>query len=222
MCSEGLHGTRRLATLTCTLAIMAGPSLAAGQEARSVMQTLDDHVREDDVVVADTGYMASWASTLIEQKRAGRFSLRAAGSLGWAFPGAMGAKLAAGDKRRVLCLTGDGGFGHHLADLETALRWKLPVVTVVMNNASLAFEYHIQKFIHKELCPEASDFLDTDFAAVARAFGAHGERVADPDELEPALRRAEASGKPALVDVVVSREVPAPTTRYDSVKPREL
>ncbi len=202
--------------------IAGKPMLEGRIDPRFVMQTLDDHVREDDVVVADTGYMASWASTLIEQKRAGRFSLRAAGSLGWAFPGAMGAQLAVGDKRRVLCLTGDGGLGYHLADMETALRWKLPVVTVVMNNASLAFEYHVQKYLHEELCPEVSDFLDTDFAAVARAFGAHGERVADPDELEPALRRAEASGKPALVDVVVSREVPAPTTRYDSVQPREL
>ena len=189
---------------------------------RFVMKTLNDHVRDDDVVVADTGYMASWASTLIEQKIPGRFSLRAAGSLGWAFPGAMGAKLAVGDKQRVLCLTGDGGLGYHLADMETALRWKLPMVTVVMNNASLAFEYHVQKYLHKEMCPEASDFLDTNFAKVAQAFGLHGERVTDPDELEPALRRAEESGKPSLVDVVVSREVPAPTTRYESAQPREL
>ena len=202
--------------------IVGKPMLEGRIDPRFVMSVLNEHVRENDVVVADTGYMANWASTLIEQKRAGRFSLRAAGSLGWAFPGAMGAKLAVGDEQRVVCLTGDGGLGYHLADMETALRWKLPVVTVVMNNASLAFEYHVQKYLHKELCPEASDFLDTDFASVARAFGAHGERVVDPDEFEPALRRAEASGKPALVDVVVSRQVPAPTTRYDAAQPREL
>ena len=189
---------------------------------RFVMQTLDAYVEGDDIVVADTGYMASWASTLIDQKVPGRSSLRAAGSLGWAFPGALGAKLAVGDKRRVVCLIGDGGLGYHLADLETALRWKLPVVTVVMNNASLAFEYHVQKYIHKELCPEASDFLDIDFAAVARAFGAHGERVSEPDALAPALRRAEASGKPAVVDVAISREVYPPTTRYETVHAREL
>ena len=186
------------------------------------MQTLDAYVEGDDIVVADTGYMASWASTLIDQKVPGRSSLRAAGSLGWAFPGALGAKLAVGDKRRVVCLIGDGGLGYHLADLETALRWKLPVVTVVMNNASLAFEYHVQKYIHKELCPEVSDFLDIDFAAVARAFGAHGERVSEPDALAPALRRAEASGKPAVVDVAISREVYPPTTRYETVHAREL
>ena len=213
----------KVAEWRATFRELAGNPLHDGRlDPRFVMQTLDAHVEGDDIVVADTGYMASWASTLIDQKVPGRSSLRAAGSLGWAFPGALGAKLAVGDKRRVVCLIGDGGLGYHLADLETALRWKLPVVTVVMNNASLAFEYHVQKYIHKELCPETSDFLDIDFAAVARAFGAHGERVSEPDALEPALRRAEASGKPAVVDVAISREVYAPTTRYETMHAREL
>ncbi len=189
---------------------------------RYVLACLNDTIRADDIIVADTGYMAAWTATMVDQKAAGRGSLRAAGSLGWAFPAGLGAKLAVGSKRRVFCLTGDGGIGYHIADLETALRLKLPVTTIVMNNASLAFEYHVQKFLHKEMCPEASEFLDTDYAEVAKAFGAYGERVSSPDALKPALRRAEDSGRPALIDVAISREVAPPISRYEAVTKREL
>ena len=91
-----------------------------------------------------------------------------------------------------------------------------------MNNCSLAFEYHVQKYVHEEMCPEASEFLDVQFADVARAFGAHGERVTSADQFIPALRRAEESGKPAIVDVVVSRELPPPVTRYEAAGLRKI
>ncbi len=168
------------------------------------------------------GYMAAWAVTVLQQKQAGRNTLRAAGSLGWAFPAAFGAKLAVGDKRRVFGLTGDGGIGYHLADFETALRLKIPVTQIVLNNCSLAFEYHVQKYVHEEMCPEASEFIDVRFADVARAFGGFGERVTAADQFIPALRRAEESGKPAIIDVVVSREMPPPVTRYEAAGLRKV
>jgi acetolactate synthase-1/2/3 large subunit len=188
---------------------------------RHAILCIGEFLGEDDILVADTGYMAAWTSTMVERTKPGRLGLRAAGSLGWAFPAAMGAKLVA-PKQRVVCLTGDGGIGYHLADMETALRLNLPTVTIVMNNSSLAFEYHVQKWVVGEMCPEASEFRDTDYAAIARAFGAHGERVTAPDEIVPALRRAADSGKPALVDLVVSREIPPPVSRYEKAGVREL
>ena len=187
-----------------------------------LLRLLDQHIGGDDLLVADTGYMAAWAVTLLQQKKPGRHTLRAAGSLGWAFPAAFGAKLAAGGKRRVFGLNGDGGIGYHISELETALRLKIPVVQIVLNNCSLAFEYHVQKYVHEEMCPEASEFLDVAFADVARAFGAHGERVTSPEQFLPALRRAEESGKPAIVDVAVSRELPPPVTRYEAAGLRKI
>ena len=71
----------------------------------------------DGVLVADTGYSGIWTGTMIELNGAGQTYLRAAGSLGWAFPASLGAKCAAGD-RKVICFTGDGGFYYHLAELE--------------------------------------------------------------------------------------------------------
>ncbi len=187
-----------------------------------LMRLIDQHISGDDLLVADTGYMAAWAVTVLQQKKPGRNTLRAAGSLGWAFPAAFGAKLAAGAKRRVFSLTGDGGIGYHIADLETALRLKIPVVQIVLNNCSLAFEYHVQKYVHEEMCPEASEFLDVPFADVARAFGAYGERVTSPEQFIPAVRRAEESGRPAIVDVVASRELPPPVTRYEKAGLRKV
>ena len=129
---------------------------------------------------------------------------------------------AAGAKRRVFGLNGDGGIGYHIADLETAVRLKIPAVQIVLNNCSLAFEYHVQKYVHEEMCPEASEFLDVPFADVARAFGAYGERVTTPEQFIPALRRAEESGKPAIIDVVASRELPPPITRYEAAGVRKV
>ena len=187
-----------------------------------VMRLLDQFVGGDDLVVADTGYMAAWAVTVLQQKQAGRNTLRAAGSLGWAFPAAFGAKLAVGNKRRVIGLTGDGGLGYHIGDLETARRLKIPVVQIVINNSSLAFEYHVQKYVNEEMCPEASEFVDVSYSDVARAYGCHGEAVTAPEQLIPALRRAEESGKPAIVDVIVSKELPPPVTRYEAAGLRKI
>ena len=204
-------------------AAMAGRGVADGRiSPYSVLAALNDHIGGDDVIVADTGYMAVWAATLLDQKQPGRNALRAAGSLGWAFPAAFGAKLAVGAGRRVFGLTGDGGIGYHLADLESALRLGTPVVQMVMNNSALAFEYHVQKHVHGEMCPALTDFVDIDYAAVARAFGCHGERVTDAGELIPALRRAEESGQPAVLDLVVSREPIPPVTRYEAAGLREV
>jgi acetolactate synthase-1/2/3 large subunit len=198
------------------------PALDGRLNPYHLMWLLDRHIGGDDMLVADTGYMAAWAVTMIHQKQPGRNTLRAAGSLGWAFPATFGARLAVGGSRRVFGLTGDGGIGYHIADLETALRLKIPAIQIVLNNSSLAFEYHVQKYVHGELCPEASEFLDVSFADVARAFGAHGERVTTPEQFIPALRRAEESAKPAVVELVVTRELPPPVTRYEAAGLRKV
>ncbi|HEV2301240.1 MAG TPA: thiamine pyrophosphate-binding protein, partial [Stellaceae bacterium] len=88
----------------------------------------------DAILVADTGYSGIWTGTLVELNGAGQSYLRAAGSLGWAFPASLGAKCGAGD-RKVLCFTGDGGFYYHLAEWETARRRGMAVAVVVNNNS---------------------------------------------------------------------------------------
>ena len=168
-----------------------------------------------DLIGADTGAHGGWVGALFPVA-AGRTMVRANGSLGWVFPGAMGAALAA-PGRRTVAVTGDGGMMYHIAELETALRCDIPIVVVVLNNACLASEYHSQKN-HGRLVPEVLDYRDVDFAAVARAFGAFGVRVEEADGLDGAIAQAFAAGKPALIDVRTSKEAQSPSANYDATR----
>lgn len=188
----------------------------------SVVAGLREVLDPDDVVVADTGYMAAWTSALYDIRVAGLRHLRTAGSLGWALPAAIGAQLALPDGRRVVAVTGDGGIGYHLAELETAFRLDLPIVVVLMNNGTLAFERHSQARLLGRVVDELVNFADVDYAAAAIALGAHGERVDTESELVPALRRALAAGRAALLDVRVEAGAEAPVTKFERLGPRPL
>ena len=198
------------------LAAVSGPLGPA-----AVIAALNEIVRDDDIVVADTGYMGAWAGALLNLRKPGRHFLRAAGSLGWAFPAALGAQLAAPDAR-VICVIGDGGFGYHVGDIETALRCKIPVIVIVLNNGGLAFEYQMQKYHYDTIVPEVNDFYPTDYSAIATAYGAEGARVATYDDLRTYLRRAYSSRSPYVLDVLVDRESYPPVTSYDKVRNRIL
>ena len=187
-----------------------------------VMSALNKVLGPDDVLVADTGYMGAFGNTCFDIKTPGRKYVRCSGSLGWSLPASLGAQCAVKDKSRVVCLIGDGGIGYHIADMETAVRCGLPTLVVVMNNNSLAFEYHMQKIIYHDVVPEVNDFLNIDYGAVARAFGAYGEKVSKPEDVEGALRRALDSGRPAVVDLAIDKEVYAPVMYYESFEPRQL
>jgi acetolactate synthase I/II/III large subunit len=188
----------------------------------SVIAAVRDALEPTGILVADTGYMGAWTGALFEVTEAGRHYLRAAGSLGWAFPAAIGASLAA-PGRTVLCVSGDGGIGYHLMELETALRCKAGVVVVVLNNQSLAFEYHDQRWLFdNRIVPQVNDFLDVNYADVAVAAGAGGIRVTEPDQLRPALAKAVSAGGPFLVDVLVDKEVHAPVSVFERTVPRAV
>ena len=187
----------------------------------AIMAALGKSVADDAILVADTGYASAWSGALTDTRAAGRHFLRADGSLGWAFPGALGAQMAAPD-RQVICITGDGGIGYHVGELETALRLELPVVTIVLNNQTLAFEAHVQELLYDHLVAEVDDFCDIDYGLVARSYGANGFRVTNVTELKDALAVGLQRQGPTVIDAVIDREAIAPVTRYDRVRVREL
>jgi acetolactate synthase-1/2/3 large subunit len=157
---------------------------------------------DDAILVADTGYSAIWTCTHVEMS-AGQTYLRAAGSLGWSFPAALGAKCAAPD-RPVVCFNGDGAFYYHLSEIETALRYDLPVTVVVNNNSGFGQDAcnMVARGMPLPQVRELAAFRSTDFAAIARSFGANGIRVTDPAELAAALRQALRADKLTVIDVV--------------------
>ena len=190
---------------------------ADGIHPADVVARLREVMAPDDLLGADTGAIGSWGGTLFPVK-AGKTFVRANGSLGWVVPGVMGAALAR-PQHRAVALSGDGGLLYNLSELETALRLDIPVVIVALNNSCLASEYHSQKHRPEgHVISQLLDFRDTDFAAVARAFGAFGARVTDRAHIKDAIRDALASKMPALVDVVTSKESTSPSANRDKVR----
>ena len=124
------------------------------------------------------------------------------GCIGVGVPYGIAASLAFPD-RKVLVATGDGAFGFNAIEIDTAVRHKAPVVIVVANNGAWQIEVHDQTVTHGKVVGTKLQF--SDHAAMARAFGMHGERVEKPEDLGPALDRA-FKNRPALVDVVVTTE----------------
>jgi acetolactate synthase-1/2/3 large subunit len=158
----------------------------------------------NSVLVTDTGHSGIWTGTMVDAKDPNQMFLRCAGSLGWAFPAAIGVKCAVPD-RPVVCFTGDGGFWYHLGELETAVRYGINTVTVVNNNHSLNQEKRgNERYYGGEPgnVEELWVFPDTDFAKLTQDMGGFGTRVHHPGEIQDALDKAVASGKPAVVDVV--------------------
>jgi acetolactate synthase-1/2/3 large subunit len=167
---------------------------------------------EDGILVADTGYSGIWTGTCIELNGAGQTYLRAAGSLGWSFAAALGAKLAA-PSRKVVTFSGDGAFYYHLAELETARRRGIATVTVINNNSGFGQGWPNLVRQQGNLPGKPEEMLrfgPTDFAKVAESFGVAGIRVTEPGAIGPALTRALAMDEPVVVDVVTDIDVRAP------------
>jgi acetolactate synthase-1/2/3 large subunit len=162
----------------------------------------------DAVLVADGGEFGQWAQACLEAPR--RLINGPAGSIGSALPFAAAAKLAY-PHAPVLALLGDGTLGFHLSEIDSAVRYGLAYVAVVGNDACWNAEHQIQLRAYGAARAHGLDLLPTRYGAVAAALGAHGEDVASADELGPALKRAAAAGKPALVNVMIER---APAPRY--------
>ena len=134
------------------------------------------------------------------------------GALGWAMPGALGVKLAHPD-RPVLAVVGDGASMYTVQALWTASRYNIPVVYAICNNqAYRILKVNMEVYLRDMLDDRerASDYVGMDFAnrldlaMMAQAMGVHGERVDDPAEIGPAIKRAFESGKPALLDITIS------------------
>lgn len=165
---------------------------------------------QDTLFVTDTGYVGTWAGAFMDLP-AGKNLLHCEGSLGWAFPAAIGAKAAL-PERSVVAFTGDGGLFYHVTELETAVRNGINVVTVVLNNQAMAFQTHFLRSVWPASpnLDKLSEFGETNFANMAREMGAWAARVTDPSDIGRAVREAIDAGRPAVIDVVIDQTAVAP------------
>jgi acetolactate synthase-1/2/3 large subunit len=154
------------------------------------------------ICAVDGGNSTLWAHYLNRVYEPRSFLWAAdSGHLGTGLPYAIGAKLAR-PERMVYAICGDGAFGLNVQELETAARLKLPVVAIVVDDRQWGMIKAAQMAAY-DTRYIGVDFDDVRYDQVARAMGCWGERVEDPQEITSALERAVASGKPAVLDVVV-------------------
>jgi acetolactate synthase-1/2/3 large subunit len=120
--------------------------------------------------------------------------------MGWAAPAAVAAKLIC-PERTCVSVSSDGGFAMSLHVLSTALQYHAPTIFVVMNDSALGWvrDDRLDR-------PEIAEYIDTDFAAIARGFGCQGIQVDKPQDIAPAIEKAKTANVPTVIDVRVSRD----------------
>ena len=178
-----------------------------------VCAELGRHMPDDAIVVVDTGHAGMWMGGMFDLSSPRQSYMRSAGHLGWAFPAGLGAKCAC-PERPVVVFTGDAGLWYHIAEIETAARWRINAVIVVNNNASgnqskRGFD-RVYGGTQTEQARELWTFSKVNFARLAEDMGALGIRVEQPGEIAPALARALAAQRPAVIDVVTDIDALAP------------
>jgi acetolactate synthase-1/2/3 large subunit len=181
------------------LASKPGEPLHPVEVGRAMQRLLD---APEAVLMADGGEFGQWSQATLNARH--RLINGPAGSIGAALPFAAAARLALPGSD-VVAMLGDGTFGFHAAELETAVRCGLAFVAVVGNDACWNAEHQIQLRSYGAARAHGLDLLPARYDRVAEGFGAHGEYVERPAELAPALQRAASAGRAACVNVMIER-----------------
>jgi acetolactate synthase-1/2/3 large subunit len=170
-----------------------------------VHKTIKQFLRPEDCLVFDGGDFCHFGRSLLPALKPKRwFYVSSLGMLGSSLPTALAAKVAYPDSR-VIMLTGDGAFGFNAMEFDTAVRHKLNIVAILGNDSAWGIDRQIQLGLYGRAV--ATDLLQARYDQVVQGLGGYGEFVASPEDLEPALHRAFAAGRPALLNVAVARAI---------------
>jgi acetolactate synthase-1/2/3 large subunit len=163
----------------------------------------------DSVLICDGGEFAQWGQSMLRNDR--RMINGVAGSIGSSLPMAAGSRVVE-KTAPVFVVLGDGTFGFHMAEIETAVRLNLPYVAIVGTDARWNAEYNLQVRDYGPNRTHGCELAATRYDLVATALGGHGELVLHVDELPGAIERSLACGKPAVINVMIE-SIPSPVVR---------
>jgi len=220
--AEGKITPKRYAAWTGKLRTLDAEKGAEQDKAMSVEQTpihplrlckeIRDFMRRDGILVVDGQEILNFGRQAIPTYVAGhRLNSGAFGTMGVGLPFGVGAKVAKPDAQ-VLVLHGDGSYGINAMEIDTAVRHKIPVVVVISNNGGWTADAPWTRPLPKP----GRNLGHTRYDRVAQELGAHGEFVEKPHDVRPALERAFASGKPAVVNVITDSKARAQTVRFSA------
>ena len=174
-----------------------------------VCEAFQPFLDDGAVFVSDGGEFGQWVQAGLEAEH--RLINGPAGSIGSSIPMGLAAKLAH-PGRPVFVFLGDGTFGYHAMEFDTALRYNLPIMAVVGNDARWNAEHQLQIQNYGEGRTVGCELLPSRYDKMIEALGGHGEFVQHPADLTPAVERALASGLPACINVAIE-SISAPTFR---------
>jgi acetolactate synthase-1/2/3 large subunit len=181
-----------------------------------IMDWIEANTPKDAIFTNGAGNYATW---LHRFHRFQAFNTQAAptsGSMGYGLPAAVAAKQLF-PQREVICFAGDGCFMMHGQEFATAMRYNLPIITLVINNGIYGtIRMHQEREYPGRV--SATDLTNPDFAALARAYGGHGETVEKTEDFAPAFLRARASGKPSIIEIKLDPEAITPTRTLTQIR----
>jgi len=181
-----------------------------------IMQAVGQHLPKDAIICNGAGNYAIWVHRYHRYRTWGSQLAPTSGSMGYGLPASVGAK-AAHPERTVVAFSGDGCFMMHGQEFATAVQYDLPILSIIIDNAMYGtIRMHQEREYPGRV--SGTQLKNPDFAAYARAFGGHGERVEKNDDFVPALERAIASGKPAILHCLVDPEALTPVSTLSEVR----
>ena len=181
-----------------------------------IMAFLRARLPGNAVQTCGAGNFTVWAHRFAAFTEFGTQACPRSGSMGYGLPAAVAAQLVHPD-RVVVCFTGDGDFVMSSPELATAVQYELPIVILLVNNGMYAtIRMHQERTYPRRVI--GTDLANPDFPALARAYGAQGERVERTQDFEGALERALASGKPSLLELPVDPERISPRVKLSDLR----
>jgi acetolactate synthase-1/2/3 large subunit len=181
-----------------------------------IMAFLRGRLPGDAVQTCGAGNFTVWAHRFAQFTEYGTQACPRSGSMGYGLPAAVAAQLVH-PERVVVCFTGDGDFVMSSPELATAVQYELPIVVLLVNNGMYAtIRMHQERQYPGRVI--GTDLRNPDFPALARAYGAHAERVERTDDFEGAFERALASGRPSVLELPVDPERISPRVKLSELR----
>jgi acetolactate synthase-1/2/3 large subunit len=185
-----------------------------------VMTWLRDRLPDDAIICNGAGNYATWIHRFMRFQNYATQLAPTSGSMGYGTPAAVGAKRVHPD-RTVVAFAGDGCFMMNGQEFATAVQYDLPIIVIVVDNGMYGtIRMHQERDYPTRV--SATTLKNPDFAALARAYGGHGETVRTTAEFAPAFERASGSGKPAIIHCFLDQQAITPTTTIDQIRAKAM